>query len=60
MIFQDAPGFDGHTFDAPANNFGLVDKSPEGWAKLQQTLDGLNDTAPAGTTYKLLWLARHA
>ncbi|KAL8283657.1 hypothetical protein RQP46_005452 [Phenoliferia psychrophenolica] len=60
FFVQDTPGFDGHTADTTADDFGLLDKSPSGWAKLSASLDSLNSQAPSGTSYKLLWCARHA
>jgi len=39
--------------------FGLIDDSPDCWTKFKARVSHLNGTAPAGMTYKLLWMGRH-
>ena len=66
---QSLPSTDPLSFDYTTNNFGLI--APPGsqgagsssvtsqWQQLEQRLHDLNASAPQGTSYKLLYLARH-
>ncbi|ODO04556.1 hypothetical protein I350_05160 [Cryptococcus amylolentus CBS 6273] len=40
-------------------SFGLVDQSPERWTNLKASLKKLQDEAPEGVQYKVLFLGRH-
>jgi broad specificity phosphatase PhoE len=70
FFLQDDPATDPATFDYTKHNFGLVDRwypdsdvaendNVSQWQRFKANLDHLNATAPAGTSYKLIYLARH-
>ena len=70
-FLQDESGTDPASFDFKKHAFGLKTRSypsdsslPNAaelsrWQRFEQHLDSLNSDAPAGTTYRLLFLGRH-
>ncbi|OCF75050.1 phosphoglycerate mutase [Kwoniella mangroviensis CBS 8886] len=40
-------------------NFGLIDESPERWDNLRKDVKKLQDDAPEGVLYKVMFLGRH-
>ncbi|KAG9317784.1 hypothetical protein JVU11DRAFT_2005 [Chiua virens] len=39
--------------------FGLKDDSDDRWVKFKKKVERLNESAPAGTQYKVVYLGRH-
>lgn len=70
-FLQDEPDTDPDTFDFKEHAFGLKPRSYESdsslsdassksqWQRFQHHLESINDNAPEGTSYRLLFLARH-
>ncbi|GBE83130.1 histidine phosphatase superfamily [Sparassis latifolia] len=56
---QDDPNADPSSIPAFPPRLGLLDDSPDHWDKFKTRVAELNRTAPAGTTYKVLFLGRH-
>jgi len=54
---QTEPGFCFST--EPLARFGLIDNSPDCWKRLVEKLESMNASAPVGTSYRLIFLARH-
>ncbi|KAL7410969.1 histidine phosphatase superfamily [Mrakia frigida] len=65
--FEHVPGFFHQDDLAPLvsaersldKSFGLLDESPERWSNLKNKVAELNASAPEGTSYKVIYFARH-
>ncbi|KZT09381.1 phosphoglycerate mutase-like protein [Laetiporus sulphureus 93-53] len=56
---QDHPDADPSKIGALPPRFGLLDDSPDYWAKFKAQISQLQSDAPEGTHYKLFFLGRH-
>ncbi|KAI0373742.1 phosphoglycerate mutase-like protein [Pilatotrama ljubarskyi] len=59
LFAQDDPNADGIAIGALPERFGLLDDSPDRWAKFKQRVEQLNCAAPEGTRYKVFFFIRH-
>jgi broad specificity phosphatase PhoE len=69
-FLQDEPSTDPETFDYNSTSLGLIDRAYDSdspvqdrnlsqWQRFANQLQGLNQEAPSGTRYVLLYMARH-
>lgn len=56
---QDGPDADITSIGAHPPRFGLEDGSPDRWTHFRKKISELNNAAPEGTSYKVLFLGRH-
>ncbi|KAI9059301.1 phosphoglycerate mutase-like protein [Trametes sanguinea] len=59
FFVQDDPAADAAAIGALPDRLGLLDDSPDRWAKFKAHIDDLNATAPEGTQYKVFFFIRH-
>ncbi|KDQ16130.1 hypothetical protein BOTBODRAFT_130372 [Botryobasidium botryosum FD-172 SS1] len=59
VFIQSDPSTDPNAAGSIPARFGLIDDSPQRWAKFQDKLDNLNAQAVDGALYKVLFIGRH-